>query len=212
MSGVDVFPGQIRALYRHTGPALLVDGVCAAIASAVLWRSVSPRWLVGWLLSMAAIAVARFRLARRYGHEASQQTSSDSATARRWAARFAVGSAASGIAWGVAGFAFSEHASSEHRLFGALLVALLCSLAVGMAELSLPAFMGFVAPALAGLALGFALARRLPQPELAAVIGFYGVCLFAIAEVNRRALQQALESRATSSRARPSRRNRTCRS
>jgi two-component system cell cycle sensor histidine kinase/response regulator CckA len=196
MSGVDDLAGQIRALYRHTGTALLADAVCAAIATAGLWRSVSPRWLGGWLLSMATIAVARFRLCRRYTDETSQ-TGSDAGAARRWAARFAVGSAASGIAWGGAGFAFSENATSEHRLFGAFLFAALCSLAVGMAASSLPAFVAFVAPALAGLALGVGQAEHPPQPELAAAIGLYGVGLFAIARVNRRALQQALASRAS---------------
>jgi two-component system cell cycle sensor histidine kinase/response regulator CckA len=202
MSGVDVLTGQTRALYRHTGGALLVDGVCAAIASAGIWRSVAPRWLGGWLLAMAAIAVARFRLARRYEAEASL-TSSDAGAARRWATRFAVGSAASGVGWGGAAFAFSEHATFEERLFGALLFAALCSLAVSMAPLSLLAFVAFVAPALAGLALGVALPEHLAQPELAAAIGLYGVGLIVIARVNQRALQQAPAPRATDAEAPP---------
>src|SRR5678816_777182 len=94
---------QIRTLYSQSVGLSLVNPLNAAIVVAVLWPSHRPELLLGWLGTMAAVALARVILRRRY-----LQILPPPGETSLWARRFVVGAVASGALWGVAGALFYD--------------------------------------------------------------------------------------------------------
>ena len=190
MAGVEVVSEQIRTLYRQTEAVLLANCVNATIMGALLWSSAPRLMLATWLFAVAVMSAVRWRVALRY--RASPDPSQASA---RWGLRFVLGSAAAGGLWGLAGLAFLQDASPPARLAIVFFVGGMCSAAAGTLAVYLPAFLAFVVPALAALALRVALLGGALNEVLAVVVALYGVGLYAVAKVNAQALAEAFALR-----------------
>src|SRR5688572_12209544 len=149
MSGVDVIAEQVRTVYRQARVVLLANCVNALVVSALSWNATSHSLLTGWVAMMALVTLARVELTRRY-----QRTLPAASQARRWGTRFMLGSGASGALWGFAGYAFIDQTTPMSQLVIVFFVGGMCSAAAGTLAAYLPAFVAFMVPALAGLALG----------------------------------------------------------
>ncbi|HTV24796.1 MAG TPA: ATP-binding protein [Polyangiaceae bacterium] len=190
MGGGNIQSEQIRTLYRQTETVLLANCVNGAIVCALLWTSTPHAWIAGWLGATAVISAARFVLACRYRH-----AKPEGADARAWGTRYVIGSVLSGALWGGAGFLFLQDDSPLSQLLVVFFVGGMCSAAAGTLAAYLPAFLGFISPALAALALRVALFGDPLHDVLAGVIVFYGVGLYAVARVNHRSLAEAFALR-----------------
>src|ERR1700759_2343753 len=101
MSGEAVKSEQIRTLYRQGVPVLFANLFIGGLVCASLW-SVSPRrLLVGWILMVALLTLARIELWRRYWRGPPLPPD-----AGPWGTAFVVGSGAAGALWGLAAFLF----------------------------------------------------------------------------------------------------------
>jgi signal transduction histidine kinase len=190
MTGADIQGEQIRTLYRQTQTVLIANCVNAAIVSALLWASTSHPLLVGWVAATALLTLSRAVLALRY-----RRAEPQAGEARAWGASYVLGSALSGALWGAAGFVFLEDASPVSQLLLVFFVGGMCSAAAGTLAAYLPAFVAFIGPALAALALRVAWFGDSLHQVLAGVIVFYGAGLLAVARVNHRALVEAFALR-----------------
>jgi len=190
MVGVEVVSEQVRTLYRQAETVLLANCVNATIMGALLWSSAPQAALACWLAAVAIVSAVRWRVALRF-----RSTPDVALQSRRWATLFVLGSATSGVLWGLAGFAFLENASPPARLAIVFFVGGMCSAAAGTLAVYLPAFLAFVVPAMATLALRVALLGGTLNLVLAAVLLLYGVGLYAVAKVNGRALIEAFSLR-----------------
>ena len=186
MRGEDVTSEQIRTLYRQTTTVLLANCAIAAVLGALLWSSTSRALVAGWLGAMAAVTAVRMLLARRY-----RSASPSASDARAWGMRFVLGSIASGSLWGATGFLFVTDARPLPQLLVVFFVGGMCAAAAGTLAAYLPAFVGFILPALAALALRAALFGDALHQLTSAMLVFYGAGLFAAAKVNQRALAEA---------------------
>ncbi len=95
VSSQSVRDAQIRFL--HQVPLrILVNAINAVIVAAVLWNSISHTLLLSWVVATSAIAAIRYGLSKHYNRN---PPSSDVDKAAR---RYAAGSMASGLLWGMA--------------------------------------------------------------------------------------------------------------
>jgi signal transduction histidine kinase/ActR/RegA family two-component response regulator len=186
MSGADVVAEQVRTVYRQSRVVLLANCINALIVSALSWGSVPHAWIYAWVGAMAAVTTARTVLSHRY-----QRTPPPASQARRWGARFVLGSAAAGTLWGIAGLSFIDPGAPMSQLCVMFFVGGMCSAAAGTLAAYLPSFVAFMVPALAGLALGVSSIGGALHNTLAGVVALYGVGLFVVAKVNHRALSRA---------------------
>ncbi len=176
---------HVRTLYRHTTPILVANGCNAAIVIAAFWSYVAHALLLGWGALMLLLMVARGL--QGAGYERAQVAGADSAA---WGLRFAIASGASGALWGAAGALFFPAGSPLAQLLISFVVGGMCAAAAGTLAVHVPAFLGFVVPALGALFARTALAGSL-HVALAALIAVYGGALWFIARNNRRALTKA---------------------
>jgi len=186
MSGVDVIAEQVRTVYRQARVVLLANCVNALVVSALSWNATSHSLLTVWVALMVAVTLARVELTRRY-----QRSLPAASQARRWGTHFMLGSGASGTLWGFAGYAFIDQTTPMSQLVIVFFVGGMCSAAAGTLAAYLPAFVAFMVPALAGLALGVSSIGGALHHTLAGVVALYGVGLFLVAKVNHRALSRA---------------------
>ena len=89
---------QIRLLYSNARTGTLVTAIAAPALGYFQWRVSQHPVVLGWLLFILLVSVARFLLARRYW-----QTSPNCPAISRWSAAFAVGAGMAGAGWGAAG-------------------------------------------------------------------------------------------------------------
>jgi signal transduction histidine kinase/CheY-like chemotaxis protein len=190
MISVHVRAEQVRTLYRQTLPVLAANCVNALIVSAVVGSSVPRSRLIAWLALMGSVSLARAELLRRYRKGAPAPEA-----AEMWGVRFAVGSAAAGVGWGLAGFLFSAGAGAPAQLFICFVLGGMCAAAAGTLASYLPAFAAFVLPALAGLCLCLAALTDSTHQVMALVTVLYGLGLLVVARVNHRALAEAFSLR-----------------
>src|SRR5262245_25109694 len=89
---------QVRTLFRQSAWILIVNPLNAAIVAAVLWSTPRAGLLLGWVAAMAVVGLYRAGLRARYLRALPPE-----AEAARWARRYVLGAAASGILWGLGG-------------------------------------------------------------------------------------------------------------
>jgi signal transduction histidine kinase len=139
----EIRAAQVRLLFEQLPSALFATLVNAAILTAVLWRDVSQRLLIGWLLLILLLALGRHANRRAYDGRSSADNES-----LRWGRQYLYGAAANGVLWGAAGYFFFTTHSYTHQVFLAFVLMGMAS--GGIASLSsLPgAYLLFVIPAL----------------------------------------------------------------
>ena len=132
---------QIRLLFANANTGTAVTAI-AAPALAYFQRDVVPQpVLLGWLLYMLGVSIARVILTRRYWRSSPSGTD-----VNRWSAAFAVGTGAAAAGWGGTGILFYTEAQLMNQVF---LVFVLGGMMLGAASLLAPrpeAFLAFLLP------------------------------------------------------------------
>jgi signal transduction histidine kinase/CheY-like chemotaxis protein len=186
----DVRAEQVKTLYQQ-GPTILSAHVgIALIVSAVLWGSVPTPELLALPGCLVVLGVLRLVLGRRYFR--AKPSAAETAT---WARRFVVGSACSGLVWGVAGFWFFGRGGALAELVIPLAIGGMSAAAAGTISNYLPAFFAFIVPALSGVLTRSLLLGDAQHLALAAMIAVFGPALSSIALVTHRALLTAFRLR-----------------
>jgi signal transduction histidine kinase len=143
-------PELIRQVLRLAPLAVIGTLVNSIILAAALWKSISHRSLVIWLMASLSLVIQRSVFLLKY-----RPTLLSPDQAAPVAKRFIAGLALAGGVWGcVAIFLFPVN-SPTHQV---LIVLVLCGMIAGAAEAFasvLPAFIAFAYPALAPLLIRF---------------------------------------------------------
>jgi signal transduction histidine kinase/ActR/RegA family two-component response regulator len=102
---------QIRLLYANAHTGIAVTFIAAPIVYYCQRRAVPPPLLLGWLLCMLVVAVARLILVRRFW------AISPTDAISRWSYAFAAGAGVAGVGWGAAAFLPNSDALLLNQLF-----------------------------------------------------------------------------------------------
>jgi signal transduction histidine kinase len=167
--------GEVRWVFLL--PLLLVGG---------LWPWVEQRGLVLWLIPALAVPAWRYVLVRRFLAAGAQTIEP-----RRWAYRMAATTAADGLVWGVAGFAFFVPDALPPQL---VLLAMLIGIPAGSIFINSwwpPSLYAYVIPSLGLTALGLA---RHATPAHLAMAGGLLVYMAIIYQIMRQAHAAARET------------------
>ncbi len=145
----EVAAATTRLLYRS--PVAMVINLINAPIVAVVLHGAYPGWaLVLWVGLVYAVVGARLVNWRVY-----HRRPSPPAAARAWARRFALGAAASGVLWGLAGACALTEPPSYYVVFIAFVIGGMAAGAIAQHSVYLPALLGFLIPAVLPLAAVF---------------------------------------------------------
>ncbi|HEX4615555.1 MAG TPA: ATP-binding protein [Stellaceae bacterium] len=136
-----IYVAQIRALYQHIPIVLLVNMVNSALVAVVLASYKGQTWWLVFLALTIALTGAQAFGWIRYRH-----TRGSGESASRWAAAAIVGSALSGLLWGV-GSALLLPDNLVEQTFVAFVVGGMCAASLVAFSNYLPAFIAYVFPA-----------------------------------------------------------------
>ena len=190
MTGVDVRAEQIRTVYRQTGAVLLANCVNSAIVGAVLWRSVATPLVLAWLTAMFLMCGARVWLNRRY-----LRAKPAPSQAEAWGARFAIGSATSGVLWGASALLLLTGSGSLPELLVSFVIGGMCAAAAGTLASYFPAFLAFIIPSLLSLSVCMACFGDTMHAVMSGMVLIYAAGLMSVARVNHRVLTEAFSLR-----------------
>jgi signal transduction histidine kinase/FixJ family two-component response regulator len=179
----------IRTLYRQSVGISVVNPLNAAIVAAVLWPSPYPVLLVGWVIAMAAVTVARVVLRSKY-----LQVLPPPEQTTPWARRFVTGAVASGLLWGLAGALFYDPRFLA-QLLVIFVIAGMVAGASGTLALHLPAFLGFAGAAVLPTAARLLLEGGRLHVAMAVIAIIYGCVMSLVAANTHRAVSEAFRLR-----------------
>lgn len=128
---------QIRVVYRNL--PLVLAGSVVIICGIVfgLWNVVPTKGLVLWACAIALITVSRAGLYWLYRRAAVDPVPD------AWGRMFALGSAASGVLWGILGVFLFPHDSLEYQLFILFILVALGASSISSLTAYLPAFYAY---------------------------------------------------------------------
>jgi two-component system cell cycle sensor histidine kinase/response regulator CckA len=190
MAAIDVRAEQVRTLYRQGVPVFLTNPINALILSATFWTSAPKGFLVGWTVAISLVVAARIELRRHYWLAAPTASETD-----RWSRRFVIGSTVTGALWGVAALVLFPLGGPLLQLLVAFVIGGMSAAAAGTLSSHLPAYFGYVMPALIPLAARAFLVGDTTHEAMGAMIALYGLGLFFVAHVNHRSLREAFRFR-----------------
>jgi PAS domain S-box-containing protein len=143
--GRQVQAEQIRQLYAQTHPGLIAAIVLAMIIGFSLRNLVPHLYLILWVFSYMVVQIPRQLLIRRFF-----RACPDDEATLTWGRWFAIGTAASGVIWGLAGFIFLPLIPPLHQFLLCMAIAGTASAAAVVysprAECYVPAIVALVAP------------------------------------------------------------------
>jgi signal transduction histidine kinase len=191
MAEVDVKAEQIRSLYRQSVAVFLTNPINALIVTATFWSSPAPRaFLAGWTAAMVLAVAARLELRRRYWRAMPRPDA-----ANLWGKLSVAGATVTGSLWGIGGFVLLGRAGTLSNLLVAFVIGGMCAAAAGTLSCHLPAYFGFVVPALLLLGVRALMLGDHVYLAMAAMIVVYGWGLFFVANVTHRSLRDAFRLR-----------------
>ncbi|HWP06689.1 MAG TPA: ATP-binding protein, partial [Polyangiaceae bacterium] len=190
MSSVAVQGEQVRTLYRHGFAIVVTNVVNACLVAGLLWRTAPIPWLLAFVSVIATLCTARSFLHRWYRRAAPYDSQ-----AHLWGRRFAVGSAFTGAAWGMAGFWLLSSGGSMAQLILPFVVGGMTAAAAGTTATYLPAFFAFMLPAVAGLAFGALGLGGVAGVGMPLLLLVYAIGLGFVASTNHRALVEGFRFR-----------------
>jgi signal transduction histidine kinase/CheY-like chemotaxis protein len=181
---------QIRTLYRQSVWVFVANPVNALIVSIVLHRWTS-RWVhFGWVIAMVAVTIGRLLLRRAYLRRQPPMQE-----AGLWGARFAVGTMATGAAWGLGcALLFNPTETLNQPIITFALGGMIAG-ASGTLAAYLPAFIAFEMPALAALGGRMALEGDAAHMGFVALLLVYGVVMTMVSANTQRSLVEAFRLR-----------------
>jgi signal transduction histidine kinase/ActR/RegA family two-component response regulator len=146
--------------------------------------------MLGWLALISVMSLARAWLYRRYIHASPMPS-----RAGVWGVRFVVGSGAAGVLWGGACFFLMSETGPVPELLVSFVIGGMCAAAAGTLASHLPAFIAFIGPALAALAVCMASSGDAIHSVMAVMVLIYAAGLTVVAKVNHRVLTEAFSLR-----------------
>jgi len=145
---VDVRAGLIRLLFRQVAPILLANLLVMPVTVLLLWENGEPGRLMLWGACILIITIFRVYLYQRFKRATPEDR--ELATWGRW---FTVGAAMNGVVWGLGGLLFFVDAPLIEQTFIAAVLAGMTAGAAGASAAHMPAFYGFVLPAILPVAI-----------------------------------------------------------
>jgi len=191
MSGEAVKSEQIRTLYRQGVPVLCANLIIGGLVCVSLWSTTPRRLLVGWIVLVAVLTLARIELWRRYWRRRPLP-----AQAGAWGTAFVVGSGCAGALWGLASFVFFNGTTPPAaQLVTTFTVGGMCAGAAGTLACYMPAFRSYVYPS-----LGLLIARTLAiggteHLVMASMLVVYGMAMATAARTAHRAITEEFRLR-----------------
>lgn len=183
-AAIEVLIKQSRvSTFVHLG-----NGALFAVLLSAMGADLPLVW--AWAAIVWAVALLRERLASPYrGRKLS------SPEAERAARQVSLGALASGLLWGIAGFAFFGDGVYVQQTFVIVIVLGMASGAVGVLHPHLPAILAFVLPSCLALILRLLLEADSAHITLAIMGLFYGGALLTTAYCVNRVLMESLALR-----------------
>jgi len=181
---------RIRTLYRHTPAVVLASLLNTGIVCGLLFSDERNGILAAFAAAMLVLVALRLGLYRRYLKVAPR-----GADAMTWARLHVATSAASGLLWGAASFTLYTRGGQSIELILPFVVAGMAAAAAGTTAIYMPAFVAFLVPALAGIALRAFLIGDSLHVAMGSVVVVYAVGLVVVALGNLRALSDAFRLR-----------------
>jgi signal transduction histidine kinase len=132
---------QVKLLFTSAPLAFAGHFINGTFVTFILWDVTPHPRLIAWLIYMLAVASVRFLFVRKFW-----QRSPDPVESSRWGRWFSVGSALSGLGWGLAAFFIFPEQSIPHQVFLALVVAGMGAGAVTLIASVKAAFLSFTIP------------------------------------------------------------------
>jgi signal transduction histidine kinase/FixJ family two-component response regulator len=186
----DVRAEEIRTLFRGNLWILAANPINVAIVAAVLWGTDRHELLVGWVVAMTLVAVARGMLTARYLRAAPAVED-----APLWGRRFVVGATMSGLLWGIGGAIFYEPHAIATELIIPFAVGGMVAGSSGTNSSHTPAFLGYAMGALLPLAARYFAEGGALHLAMGGLTMVYGGAMSAIAANNHRSVRESLRLR-----------------
>ena len=139
----DIFPEQVRLLYRGALEGLLATAINAPVLAYIQRHVIATHILGWWLFYMALVTAARAGLVYRYCH-----SSNSDLHAIQWNRAYGVGAALAGLGWGAAGIVLYPPDSIAHQIFLVLMLGGMAAGAVAVLTPRMEVFLLFFLPAL----------------------------------------------------------------
>jgi signal transduction histidine kinase/CheY-like chemotaxis protein len=129
---------QLKVIYRHLPPLLVINLLVASGLVFGLWEVVSHDRLVAWLTAMLVMIAARTWLYLAYRRSAADPSR------RLWRIGFTIGSAAAGSLWGISGAWLFPPDSLQYQLFVLFILVGMGAGAVSSLTAYMPAFYAYL--------------------------------------------------------------------
>ncbi|MFZ0255369.1 MAG: EAL domain-containing protein [Gammaproteobacteria bacterium] len=183
---------QTRLLYANAPIGAVVSIINGLIAAAVLWYALPRSVVITWFITNVAVVLVRLPMVWKYHHASPTES-----TARRWRSGYTLGAVLSGATWGALAVITVHYSSLPYQLFVAFVVGGMAIGAIAVNASFLPAYLGFLLPALLPLAGGFFFqAKAMPVAMGALILVFTAALYFLGRNVNSsitRAIELSLE-------------------
>ena len=142
----------VRGLFVQAPGILVIEMAVAVFVAGIFWRSVPAQQLVAWAALLIAASIVRWVHCRRYFERT--RTAGES---RAWGRTFAFGTLLSGVLWGIGTVVLFAPTDAVLMIVLVFLVTGLSAAALTGYTAYLPAFYGFVLPAVIPFGLSLAL-------------------------------------------------------
>jgi hypothetical protein len=133
---------QSQFLYQHLTIGLVATSVNSVILALVLWSRISHSILISWLVLSEFVVLVRYTLLLGYRKSGTAEASDS------WGRRFLIGTALSGICWGLSGIFMFPADSIPHQAFLAFVLGGMATGAVPTYSVRMRVFLAFALPAL----------------------------------------------------------------
>lgn len=180
-----VMAERVEGPFANLPVALVTSVVNATLLAYVLWGTYDHSRIIGWLVAIWAVTLARVALLRAYKHRS--QTSS----ARSWGRRFCIGAAANGVAFGAVAVVLFPGDDIVQQVFMAFVLGGMAAGATASSSTYFSAFLAFEIPALTPMIVRVMHAGDRVHLVIGVMLALFGV---AMAQLARTGGQRLLDS------------------
>jgi signal transduction histidine kinase len=180
----------VRTLYAQSRPLLLANLLNGSILVCCFATIDSPALVGGWAAALIALLLARYELLRRF-----ERCAPPPDEIPRWGTRYVLGSSCSGLLWGSTALLFFDSNDTFAQMLVTFTIGGVTAGAAGTLSAYMPAFIGFIVPALGLLVVRTAWAGDHLHLAMAAMETIYGGVLFAVAQSTHHAVAHGLSLR-----------------
>jgi signal transduction histidine kinase/CheY-like chemotaxis protein len=180
----------VRALYSQSRTLFVANLLIGSLLVACFGAIASPTLVFGWAAALVVLLLARFELLRQF-----ERRKPALEEMPRWGVRYAVGSACSGIVWGSTALLFFDPNDAVTQALLTFTIGGMTAGAAGTLSPHMPAFVGFLLPALMPLLVRTVAVGGRMHLAMGAMETAYGAVLFAVARGTHRATSHGLSLR-----------------